>query len=151
MTNAPALLLVVMLLLSPNSMAAPASQYWGMWDKSNEQSQKEIDHGSWARFLNLYVQEAPAGEGTRVAYGKVKPEDKKALTTYIKSLTALDPRNFAKAEQKAYWINLYNALTVDLVLKNYPVKSITNLGPWYSFGPWDQIVTEVVGQALTPE
>ena len=130
-------------------MAAPASQYWGIWDKSNEQSRKEIDHAPWARFLGRYVQEEPTGEGTSVAYGKVSSDDKKALTAYIRSLTALDPRGYAKTEQMAYWINLYNALTVDLILRHYPVKSITKLGPWYSFGPWDQTITKVADQALS--
>ena len=33
----------------------------------------------------------------------------------------------------AYWINAYNALTVDLILRNHPIKSIKDIKD-----PWDQ-------------
>ncbi len=37
-----------------------------------------------------------------------------------------------------YWINLYNALTIKLVLDHYPVASIRDISPGlFSFGPWD--------------
>ena len=33
--------------------------------------------------------------------------------------------------KKAYWINAYNAFTIQLILKNYPLKSIKDLKrPW---------------------
>jgi len=39
----------------------------------------------------------------------------------------------SKEAKLAYWINAYNALTIDLILKNYPVKSIKDIK-----NPWDQ-------------
>lgn len=40
-------------------------------------------------------------------------------------------KTWSVQELLAYYINLYNAYTVDLILKNYPVKSIKDLnGPW---------------------
>ena len=58
-------------------------------------------------------------------------------------------RHLISQNRKPYWINFYNALTVELILKNYPVKSITKLGGWFKFGPWDEKVAEVAGQSLT--
>lgn len=61
-----------------------------------------------------------------------------------------DPRRYKKIEQKAYWINLYNALTVQLILDNYPVKSITKLGEGlFSFGPWDDPAATIRGKTLS--
>ena len=116
------------------SWAAPASEYWGVWDKSDEKSEKVIDHAVWSGLLAQYLQIQP--EGSFFSYGKVSKQDRQRLKDYINSLTSLDPRTFNRDEQKAYWINLYNALTVDLILQHYPVKSITKIGPWYKFGPW---------------
>ncbi len=61
----------------------------------------------------------------------------------------VDPRSYSKAEQYAYWVNIYNAITVDLILDNYPVKSITKLGGLFSFGPWGDKVITIAGQNLT--
>lgn len=48
--------------------------------------------------------------------------------------------------QLAYWINLYNALIVNLVIDHYPISSITKIkSGWFSFGPWDMKITEVEG------
>jgi hypothetical protein len=44
-----------------------------------------------------------------------------------------------RSEQKAHWINLYNALTIKVVLEHYPVKSIRGIkiSPGIlSSGPW---------------
>lgn len=140
------LLLCLTIFASPG-WAAPASQYWSIWDKSDSQSTQVIDHSSWSRLLSKYIR--PQIEGSVFDYARVSRQDRQRLSLYIDSLTSLDPRAYNRREQKAYWINLYNALTVQLVLRHYPVKSITRIGPWYKFGPWDETITEVAGQALT--
>jgi hypothetical protein len=54
--------------------------------------------------------------------------DKGALETYINWLSDNVPTaQTAKNEKLAYWINAYNALTIKLVLDNYPLSKITNL------------------------
>lgn len=139
----------LLMLLSSVTSAAPASEYWGFWDKSDEKSLKAIDHSTWDVFLSRYLKPSADPEGTFLSYSKVSAPDRKLLKDYIASLTRLDPRQYVRAEQMAYWINLYNALTVELILENYPVKSITKLGPWYKFGPWDDKITKVAGQSLS--
>ncbi|MGB1271122.1 MAG: DUF547 domain-containing protein, partial [Endozoicomonas sp.] len=111
--------------------AALSSQYWGLWDKSNASSKAVINHRPWQDILDRYLVVQP--EGSLFRYQAVNREDREKLGQYIKTLTALDPRHYSMPEQKAYWINLYNALTVNLILDYYPVTSITKLGPWYRF------------------
>ena len=51
-----------------------------------------------------------------------------------------------------YWVNLYNALTVDLVLSRYPIESLldVNISPGLlEFGPWDAEITQVEGRGLS--
>ncbi len=56
------------------------------------------------------------------------------LRRYISQLAQQLPEDSWSTEEKlAYWMNAYNALTVDLILRNYPTKSIKDIKD-----PWDQ-------------
>ncbi|MDA7965834.1 DUF547 domain-containing protein [Ruegeria sp.] len=108
-----------------------------------------VDHREWSVFLSRYV--APDAQGVnRVAYGQVSQADRAGLDAYLEALQSVDPARLTRDQQLAYWINLYNAVTVDLILQNYPVASIRDItdGP-FSFGPWDRPLVQVAGQSLT--
>jgi hypothetical protein len=93
----------------------------------------------WDAFLKKYLV-APHPTGiNRVRYAAVAPEDRKVLKDYLQHLQSLPVSSYNRGEQKAYWINLYNALTVDLVLSRFPVASIRdiNISPGlFARGPW---------------
>lgn len=120
------------------------------WLTSNETNTTAIDHQSWQLILNKYlISNHPSGVNL-FDYKQVSSKDKKTLEKYLISLQERDPRSYNKAEQKAYWINLYNALTVQLILNNYPVESITKLGnTFFSFGPWDDDAAGIAGITLS--
>lgn len=137
----------LLLLASVQLIAAPKSEPWPMWDKSNERNGATFDHQKWQHVLDALV--VKKGNAHFVNYAAATTKDKETLQTYIAELTAIDPRLYNKKEQFAYWVNLYNALTVNLILKAYPVTSITKLGGFFSFGPWDEKITLVAGKKLT--
>jgi hypothetical protein len=85
-----------------------------------------INHNLWDDLLHKYVT-----TNGKVNYKGFK-EDYTTLQNYIQLLANKVPNNtWSKQEQLAYWINAYNALTVDLILRNYPVKSIKDINnPW---------------------
>jgi hypothetical protein len=69
--------------------------------------------------------------------------DSTELNRYLKTLSssAPDEKTWTKNEQITYWINAYNAFTIQLILKYYPVKSIRDIGssiqvPFVNT-PWD--------------
>jgi hypothetical protein len=98
------------------------------WLSSKETNMAVIDHQLWQTLLDKYlISNDPSGVNL-FDYKKVSSKDKVTLEKYLTSLQTKDPRAYNKGVQKAYWINLYNALTVQLILDNYPVKSITKLG-----------------------
>ncbi len=138
--------ILILTLFSFNAFSAPKSEPWPFWDK-HTQSAQSIDHSQWQTLLDTYLVER--GEYTLFRYASVTGTDKQSLKTYISSLAEIDPRLYSQAEQYAYWVNLYNALTVDLILDNYPVKSITKLGGLFSFGPWGNEIIEVAGKPLS--
>ncbi|MGR5284556.1 DUF547 domain-containing protein [Vibrio maritimus] len=135
------------LMFATSAFAAPKSELWSYWDKNNDSNTQTVSHQAWQSFLDRYL--VTEGENTLVRYVRVSPNDKQALKTYISDLARIDPRQLSRAEQYAYWVNLYNAITVDLILDEYPVKSITKLGGLFSFGPWGDEVITITGQALT--
>ncbi|MES0825767.1 DUF547 domain-containing protein [Ruegeria sp. SCP11] len=110
---------------------------------------KQVDHRDWSAFLSRYV--APDAQGVnRVAYGQVSQADRARLDEYLADLQAIDPATLTRDQQLAYWINLYNAVTVEVVLENYPVASIRDIkdGP-LSIGPWNRPLVQVAGETLT--
>jgi len=133
-------------------IAAPraelVSQHWLANDPASTQ---RVDHAAWSKFLAQYL--VPGNDGVnRFAYARAKASGRALLDGYITSLEAVPVSRLVRDEQRAYWINLYNAVTTRIVLEHYPVKSIRDisLGPGlFSFGPWDAKVATVEGERLS--
>ena len=121
------------------------------WDKSNEVTSQDIDHSQWQYILNRYlIVGKNKTEINWFNYKNVTNEDKLILKQYLVTLQEINPLQHTKAQQQAYWINLYNAQTVQLILDNYPVKSITKLGErFFSFGPWDDDAVTINDKTLS--
>lgn len=87
-----------------------------------------FNHQAWNALLKKYVD----AEG-HVDY-KGFNTDRALLKNYISKLGENMPNsNWTKEDKLAYWINAYNAMTVDLIIRNYPLKSIRDIDK-----PWDQ-------------
>ncbi len=139
---------IFLMSFTPSVHAAPKAELWSYWDQSDENSTQMVDHGKWRTFLATYLSKDATGNAL-VKYAQVDPGGVIALKSYVAELEQMNPLTLNREEQMAYWINLYNAATVRLILENYPLKSITKLGGWLSFGPWDDPVLKVNGEALT--
>ncbi|NND37831.1 MAG: DUF547 domain-containing protein [Gammaproteobacteria bacterium] len=147
-----ALVAAALVLLAPVANAAliPESDLWPAWDASDETSVRTIDHSPWQRLLDRYLDARHSSGVNRFDYAGVTAGDKAALEAYVDSLQATDPRGYSRAEQRAYWINLYNAATVALVVDNYPVKSIRKIyGGLFGLGPWNEPLLTVAGESMS--
>ncbi len=51
----------------------------------------------------------------------------KSFNIYIEQLSSTNPEELNRNEKLAFWINAYNAFTLQIILENYPVESITDL------------------------
>lgn len=98
---------------------------------------KAPSHEIWSALLKKNV-----SSSGKVNY-KGFVTDSAQLNKYLKILSEAKPdeKTWSINEQKAYWINTYNAFTVKLIVKNYPVKSIKDVGakmqiPFINT-PWD--------------
>nr|WP_321247995.1 DUF547 domain-containing protein [uncultured Psychroserpens sp.] len=85
-----------------------------------------VDHSQWDELLQKHVSD----QGD-VNYKGFKI-DKIKFTSYLEMLSKNAPEDsWSKDETLAYWMNVYNAFTVKLILDNYPTKSIKDIsGPW---------------------
>lgn len=131
--------------------AAPRAELWTRWQTHDPDSTATIDHETWADFLARYVETADDGIN-RIAYQRVTAADRAALAAYVAQLAARPISSYGRAEQMAYWINLYNALTVRVVLEHYPVDSIRDIDispGLFTDGPWASKLIEVEGEPLS--
>lgn len=76
---------------------------------------------------------------------------RQALDAYVADLASMDLQKIEDRDtQFAAWANLYNALTVQLVLDNYPVDSIRQIkSGLFSNGPWKRKLITVAGQKFS--
>jgi len=87
-----------------------------------------FNHSGWDQLLKKHV----TADG-RVNYEGFR-NDKGILRDYIASLGANMPsESWSRDDKLAYWMNAYNAMTVDLIVRNLPLKSIKDIDK-----PWNQ-------------
>ena len=140
----------LMIVAAYSATAAPKSELWPRWEAHDPNSNSVIDHGRWQRFIANYLVSDEDGVN-RLHYGRVSAASRRELEVYLETLTAIPISEFRRTEQLAYWINLYNALAVEVVLGRYPVASILeiDISPgWFSNGPWQKKLITVEGQEL---
>jgi hypothetical protein len=87
---------------------------------------QKLDHSLWNELLQKHVDK----QGNVNYKGFLK--DRIQLKKYLNQLSDNPPQtNWSRNETLAYYINVYNAFTVELILENYPIKSIKDIRrPW---------------------
>lgn len=142
---------VIWLLAAASAQAAPRAEAWDRWRVHDPASGRRVDHSAFDRFLARHVIVLPLG-GNRVDYARVPPAGREALAAYVAALAAVDVDGLNRPEQMAFWINLYNALTLKVVLDHWPVRSIRDIDispGLFSDGPWGARLVAVAGEGLS--
>lgn len=143
-----------LLACSAVANAAPKADLWPRWQAHDATSTATVSYTEWDRLLGSYVVAGSDGVN-RVAYSRFSAADKAALAAFVRRLEALPISRYAQPEQYAYWVNLYNAKTLQLVVERYPVSSIRDiklgggLAAQFFGGPWARNVLLVEGQKLS--
>ena len=98
-----------------------------------------VDHSQLDALLKRYVD-----DDGMVDYRGWKAKDEKTLRRYLTAMGAVDPRRLDSKKKLAYWINVYNALTLQAMLEFYPIKSIkdkvSRLG---GYNVWDDYTVSI--------
>lgn len=131
---------------------APSADLWPRWQTYRDKSTRTVDHTSWDMLLGKYlITNHPSGIN-RFRYGGVTQDDRRVLDDYIAALQQETVTSLNRGEQKAYWINLYNAQTVKIILDHYPVKTIRDIDispGFFSNGPWDAKLLNIEGEEIS--
>ena len=102
------------------ALFAPGARLWDRWTAHDASDTRTVDHRLWHTFLMPHVMRGSDGVHL-VAYAKIDANDKRAFERYLGALASTPISTYNRAEQRAYWINLYNALTAinDIGLDKY--------------------------------
>lgn len=141
-----ALLTASLALAACPAAAAPRARLWDRWLAEDPASDIVVDHSIWAGVLAAHRSLAADGVA-RVDYARLPP-----LGGYLDQLSSVAVGRLRRAEQFAFWCNLYNALTVELIRAHWPIASIRDIDispGLFSDGPWGAELIMVEGEGLT--
>lgn len=146
------LLLAFSSLATVAAWGAPQAELWPRWEAHEASSTATVDHSAWGTFLERYLITDHDSGVNLVRYSEVDERSRNALNSYITELEATAVSGLNRNEQMAYWLNMYNAVTVRLILDHYPVESIRDIkisGPVFNRHPWDAQLVTVEGEELS--
>ena len=139
-------------LIFSTAGAAPKADLWERWEAHDPGSSITLDHRTWDAILQKYLVTSHPSGINLFRYGAVTALDRTALEMYLDELQDTKVSALNRPEQMAYWINLYNALTVRTILQRYPVDSIRaiDISPGlFSRGPWDAKLLRIEGEKIS--
>ncbi|PIP93710.1 MAG: DUF547 domain-containing protein [Bdellovibrio sp. CG12_big_fil_rev_8_21_14_0_65_39_13] len=113
-----------------------------------ENLNNQLNYEEFDFFLKDAVHWNTMMNATRVDYRKLNVSNFKNYTDKLLNLSKTQVDQLPLNEQKAFYINLYNSLTLLLVVRNYPIESIKELGsgfPLYQ-SPWKKRFFYLFGQ-----
>lgn len=143
--------ILLMLFVTGLTHAAFYKSLWPKWEPNNPLSHKVISHQLWQEFLDKRVV-TNEERINLVDYAHMTQAELDLLKKYIKKMADIPIDNYNRKEQLAYWINLYNALTVQTVINYYPIVTIQdiNISPGlFSVGPWGANLITINDSPLT--
>lgn len=106
-------------------------------------AQAGFDHGAFDVLLQSHVRNGMVDYDAFAG----APE----FASYLARLAAFDPTPLSQTDQIAFWINAYNAYTIQLVNAHHERASIRNINKSFGFvrgyGPWKEKLAVVGGKA----
>jgi len=140
------LIVIICFILIPavGLIAGGEAEKWDYWDASDSTDDRRVDHSLWQEFLEDYLVTESSDGINLLDYASALSSGASRLEEYIIMLEAVEIRNYNSDEQFAFWVNLYNAATVRLILDNYPISSIRRIS-----NPWGRKLVRIEGQQLS--
>jgi len=131
-------------------MASPALAQSVAGFTANRAGSATAEHGPFDILLSRRARRSSDGV-VRVDYAgwRASTSDRAALKAYIATLSRTNPLTLTRPEQYAFWANLYNAVTIDVVLDAWPVRSIRDIRSGLVAGPWKRKAVTVAGVELS--
>lgn len=146
-------LTLLTMAISINVLAAPELKGIEFWNASDADSKTVIDHSKWQSILDTYLDDQHVSGINRFDYKSVSKADYQTLKSYLSDLQSIKPRDLKLEQQFAYWVNLYNAKTVDFIINGVQKDQIKSIREIRSLlvlpGPWKRKDLKVEGQKVS--
>lgn len=140
-------LMLVVVLAGGSALAAPKSKILPGMDQHNPHSTIQVSHKVWDDFLRKHLSQR---DGVVLVDYTAATADSDALQGYLDGLAQTPVHSLNRTEQLVFWVNLYNALTVKVVLDNYPISSIKKISSGlFATGPWQNKLIVVAARRLS--
>ncbi len=108
---------------------------------------RALDEALYAELLARHTREVDDLAGVRVDYRGLRGSPD--WPRLIQSLAESDPSALRSRDEKlAFWIDAYNVLAIDLILRHYPVGSIRDIG-WLLNPVWKQPAGVIGGRSYS--
>jgi Protein of unknown function, DUF547 len=104
-------------------------------------------HAAFSALLKKHVVLVDGGKTSKVNYVGFE-KDRDALKGYLDSISKVSEAEFkgwTKPQRMAFLINAYNGFTLELILQNYPTKSIKDIGGTFD-DRWKRKFFKLFGQ-----
>jgi hypothetical protein len=104
-------------------------------------------HATFSALLKKHVVLVEGGKTSKVNYVEFG-KDRAALKSYLETISKVSEAEFSgwtKAQRMAFLINAYNGFTLELILQNYPTKSIKDIGGTFD-NRWKRKFFKLFGQ-----
>lgn len=144
-------ILLLLFFLTGLAHASFHKNLWPQWVATNPLSKEIISHQLWQEFLSRRIVTNQENINL-VDYVHITQTDLNLLQDYLRDMAHVNINNYNRAEQLAYWINVYNALIVQTIAHYYPVTTIQeiNISPGlFSIGPWGANLITIKETTLT--
>ena len=143
-------------MLPVTANAAPDADLWPDWQVHDDTNDAMINHSVWQAILDHHLVLVSPGV-TAFDYASAKTASRAQLHEYLTAMQAIEIDGYSRDQQMAFWINLYNAQTVAVVLDHYPVDSIRDIDispglfatGLFVTGPWDKKILVIEGRQLS--
>ena len=130
---------------------APTAEPWPLWSFRDDTATAEPDYAPFNALLAKHLRDpadSPIGLA-RFDYAAVGESERQDFFAFCDGLAGYEVFTLSGAGQFAYWANLYNALTLKVVLEHWPIDSIRKINlssGLFAKGPWDAPLAEPVSR-----
>ncbi len=105
-------------------------------------------HAKWDEILKSHTVKEHSQVFFNYAKLKAKDIEFSKYLVELESVTKKEFEGFTNDQKLAFWINVYNAYTVKLIIKNYPLKSIKDIGSFF-MSAWKMEFFKIFGKKMT--
>ncbi len=135
------------------TMAAVPMKLIKFWNDVEPESLINVAHSAFKEVLTAYISDQHPSGIARFNFNAVSASDRTKLESYLDYLQLLEPRQLNEGQAKAYWVNIYNAATLKMMLDAYEDDRVSSIRDArtgvFSARPWKRKLVTISQQKMS--